>query len=124
MVETVQFLTHIMTEGTRLKNLPELLAASGESRAMKIEREDDKDMQQICDSVVESKKRVFTMPVIIRYFPANCGIATFIDDNFQSTAKTLVAMSGSNGARGLQAPALVRAGTVTSLTLTCSACTD
>lgn len=66
MVETVQFLTHIMTEGTRLKNLPELLAASGESRAMKVEREDDKDMQQICDAVVETKKRVFTMPVIVR----------------------------------------------------------
>lgn len=66
MVETVQFLTHIMTDGTRLKNMPELLAASGESRAMKIERDDDKDMQQICDAVVETKKRVFTMPVIVR----------------------------------------------------------
>ncbi|XP_026193906.1 dnaJ protein ERDJ2A [Cyclospora cayetanensis] len=66
MVESVQFLTHVMTEGTRLKNLPELLAASGESRAMKIEREDDNDMKQICDSVVETKKRVFTMPVIVR----------------------------------------------------------
>ena len=67
MVETVQFLTHVMTEGTRLKNLPELFAASGESRAMKIDREDDKDMQQICDAVVETKKRIFTMPVIVRY---------------------------------------------------------
>ncbi|CDI75535.1 DnaJ domain-containing protein, putative [Eimeria praecox] len=66
MVDTVQFLTHVMTEGTRLKNLPELLAASGESRSMKIERDDDKDMQQICDAVVESKKRIFTMPVIVR----------------------------------------------------------
>lgn len=66
MVETVQFLTHVMSEGTRLKNLPELLAASGESRAMKVDREDDKDMHQICDAVVETKKRVFTLPVIVR----------------------------------------------------------
>ncbi|CDJ30631.1 DnaJ domain-containing protein, putative [Eimeria mitis] len=66
MVDTVQFLTHVMTEGTRIRNLPELLAASGESRAMKIERDDDKDMQQICDAVVETKKRIFTMPVIVR----------------------------------------------------------
>lgn len=68
MVETVQFLTHVMSEGTRLKNLPELLAASGESRAMKVDREDDKDMHQICDAVVETKKRVFTLPVIVRYY--------------------------------------------------------
>ncbi|CDJ40743.1 DnaJ domain-containing protein, putative [Eimeria tenella] len=66
MVETVQFLTHVMTDGTRLKNLPELMAASGESRAMKIERDDDKDMKQICDAVVEAKKRIFTVPVIVR----------------------------------------------------------
>ncbi|CDJ50550.1 DnaJ domain-containing protein, putative [Eimeria brunetti] len=66
MVDTVQFLTHVMTDGTRIRHLPELLAASGESRAMKIERDDDKDMKQICDAVVESKKRIFTMPVIVR----------------------------------------------------------
>lgn len=74
MVDTVQFLTHVMTEGTRLKNLPELLAASGESRAMKIERDDDKDMKQICDAVVETKKRIFTMPVIVRYVFSGCNI--------------------------------------------------
>lgn len=66
MVETVQFLTRVLTEGTRLKNLPEFLAASGESRSMKIEREDDKDMKQICDAVVETKKRIFTLPVVVR----------------------------------------------------------
>lgn len=88
MVETVQFLTHVMTDGTRLKNLPELLAASGESRAMKIEREDDKDMQQICDAVVETKKRVFTMPVIVRYIVTDFRVSLNIVSHSQGAVRS------------------------------------
>ncbi|KAL8426439.1 hypothetical protein Efla_005493 [Eimeria flavescens] len=66
MVETVQFLTHVMTEGTRFKSLPELLAASGESRAMKTERTDDKDMEEIRSQIGPLRKQIFNMPIIAR----------------------------------------------------------
>lgn len=66
MVETVQFLTRCMTEATRLKSLPEMLAASGESRALEIDRDDDREMKELCEAIVETKKRQFSIPVIIR----------------------------------------------------------
>lgn len=66
MVETVQFLTSCMSEGTRLKSLPEMLAASGESRALEIDRDDDKEMKELCEAIAETKKRQFSLPVIVR----------------------------------------------------------
>ncbi|KAL8450200.1 hypothetical protein Emag_003354 [Eimeria magna] len=63
---TDEFLTHVMTEGTRFKSLPELLAASGESRAMKIERTDDKDMEELRSQIGPLRKQVFNLPIIAR----------------------------------------------------------
>ncbi|PFH33313.1 DnaJ family Sec63 protein [Besnoitia besnoiti] len=68
LVETLQFLTHYMTEGSRLRNFPEYLSASGESRAMSVEKEDDVEMRAIIDHVVEPKKRVLNTPVIVRNY--------------------------------------------------------
>ncbi|KFH15279.1 DnaJ family Sec63 protein [Toxoplasma gondii MAS] len=68
LVETLQFLTHYMAEGSRLKNFPEYLSASGESRAMQVEKEDDVEMREIIDQAVEPKKRVLNAPIIVRNY--------------------------------------------------------
>lgn len=66
LVETLQFLTHYMTEGSRLKNFPEYLSASGESRAMQVEKADDVEMRDLIDNAVEPKKRALNTPIIVR----------------------------------------------------------
>jgi len=56
MIETLQFLGHYVGETTRIKNCPELLAASAESRAMPLRPSDDvamKPLLQLVDTVVK-----------------------------------------------------------------------
>lgn len=66
MIETLQFMGHYINEGTRLKNCPELLAASAESRNMPTRPEDNSEMKDLAAAVVEHKKRQFNLPVIIK----------------------------------------------------------
>lgn len=66
MIETLQFMGYYVNEATRLKNCPELLAASAESRGMLCRTSDNGDMKAIGNQVVEHKKRQFNMPVIIK----------------------------------------------------------
>ncbi|CBZ52854.1 DnaJ domain containing protein, related [Neospora caninum Liverpool] len=68
LVETLQFLTHYMAEGSRLKNFPEYLSASGESRAMQVEKEDDVEMRELIDQAIEPKKRALNTPIIVRNY--------------------------------------------------------
>lgn len=66
MIETLQFMGYYINEGTRVKNAPELLAASAESRAMTTRLTDNEQMKKLAAQVVEHKKRQFTMPLIIK----------------------------------------------------------
>lgn len=66
MIETLQFLGYYITEGSRIKNCPELLAASAESRGMTARPTDNAQMKPICQQVVEHKKRGFSVPIIVK----------------------------------------------------------
>merc|ERR1719159_504880 len=66
MIETLQFLGHFINEVTRVKMCPELLAASAESRAMKLRPSDNSDMTTLMNSVTEHKKRQFSLPIVMR----------------------------------------------------------
>jgi len=66
MIETLQFLGYYINDATRVKNCPELLAASAESRAMVIRPEDNAAMKPLIENVTEHKKRQFNVPIIIR----------------------------------------------------------
>lgn len=66
MIETLQFLGYYMNEATRVKNCPELLAASAESRFMLLRASDNTSMPPIMSAIVEHKKRQFSMPIIVR----------------------------------------------------------
>ncbi|CAD7933846.1 unnamed protein product [Amoebophrya sp. A120] len=65
-VETLQFMGHYISDQTRLKNCPELLAASAESRKMETRPEDEKEMKQVVAEVQEHQRAKFTMPIIVR----------------------------------------------------------
>ncbi|OLQ06990.1 Translocation protein SEC63-like [Symbiodinium microadriaticum] len=66
MIETLQFMGYYINEATRLKNCPELLAASAESRGMSLRPSDNSEMKTLSAQVVEHKKRQFTAPIIIK----------------------------------------------------------
>lgn len=64
-VETLQFFGHFITENTRVKNCPELIAASAESRVQEMRTEDEKDMKAI--NVVDlGGKSKFDLPIVLR----------------------------------------------------------
>ena len=56
LVETLTFISYYMTDGTRSKNGPEMLACSGESREITIKASDNDDMVKVVDAVVEPAK--------------------------------------------------------------------
>jgi translocation protein SEC63 len=66
MLETLHFLGYYINESTRVKNCPELLAASAESRGMEPRASDNEAMKPISKEVVEHKKRQFNVPVIVK----------------------------------------------------------
>jgi len=66
MIETLQFLGYYINEGTRVKNCPELLAASAESRGMLTRPTDNAHMKELSKEVVEHKKRQFQVPIIMK----------------------------------------------------------
>mmetsp|Transcript_23756 Transcript_23756/g.68387 ORF Transcript_23756/g.68387 Transcript_23756/m.68387 type:complete len:658 (+) Transcript_23756:104-2077(+) len=67
MIETLQFLGYYINESTRMKNCPELVAASAESRAMLARPTDNNAMKPIAQEVVEHKTRQFTNhPIIMK----------------------------------------------------------
>jgi len=66
MIETLQFLGYYVTETTRLKACPELLAACSESRNMLTRDTDNEHIQRLAGQVVEHKRRTFTLPVVMK----------------------------------------------------------
>mmetsp|Transcript_7145 Transcript_7145/g.15476 ORF Transcript_7145/g.15476 Transcript_7145/m.15476 type:complete len:666 (-) Transcript_7145:84-2081(-) len=66
MIETMQLLVSFVNEGTRVKNCPELLAVSAESRAMPRRPSDNTDMKPVAQAVVEHKKHQFQDPIVLR----------------------------------------------------------
>jgi translocation protein SEC63 len=66
MIETLQFLGYYVNEATRIKNCPELLAASAESRGMLTRPTDNAQMKAISQEITEHKKRQFQVPIIMK----------------------------------------------------------
>jgi len=66
MIETMQFMGYYITDATRVKNCPELLAASQESRSMLTRPSDNTDMKKVYTEVVEHAKRKYNVPIIIK----------------------------------------------------------
>lgn len=66
MIETLQFLGHYVGEGTRIKNCPELLGASAESRAMALRPTDDAEMKPLMTLVDAPKQQWGKMPQIVK----------------------------------------------------------
>mmetsp|Transcript_25406 Transcript_25406/g.67163 ORF Transcript_25406/g.67163 Transcript_25406/m.67163 type:complete len:663 (-) Transcript_25406:57-2045(-) len=64
MLETLYLLGHYINEATRLKNCPELLAASAESRSMPTRPTDNQEMIKLGQEVKEHKKCQFQPPTI------------------------------------------------------------
>ena len=65
MVETLTFVSYYITEGTRAKNGPEMLACSAESREMKLRASDNRDMARIVEQVEEPVKPRFNKQGIV-----------------------------------------------------------
>lgn len=66
MIETLQFLGHYVGESTRVKNCPELLAASAESRAMPMRPTDDAAMKPLMQLVEAGKPQWPKVPPIVK----------------------------------------------------------
>lgn len=66
MIETLQFLGFYVTESTRLKACPELLAACSESRIMQTRPTDHAHLQKLGGQVTEHKRRAFTIPAVMK----------------------------------------------------------
>lgn len=67
MIETLQFLGFYINESSRVKNCPELLAASAESRGMTTRGTDNAAMKPIAAQVVEHKAHQFqNHPIIMK----------------------------------------------------------
>mmetsp|Transcript_27876 Transcript_27876/g.64977 ORF Transcript_27876/g.64977 Transcript_27876/m.64977 type:complete len:669 (-) Transcript_27876:109-2115(-) len=66
MIETLQFLGYWIKDATRVKNCPELLAASAESRNMPTRPTDNVQMRPFAQAVTEHKKRQFQLPIIVK----------------------------------------------------------
>jgi len=65
MVETLTFVSYYITEGTRAKNGPEMLACSAESRELKLRASDNSEMAKIVDAVEEPVKPRFNKQGIV-----------------------------------------------------------
>lgn len=65
MVETLTFISYYMTDGTRSKNGPEMLACSGESREMKLRFSDNADMDKFSSEIEEPVKPRFNKQGIV-----------------------------------------------------------
>jgi len=66
MVETNQFLGHLLNNATRAQGCPELLAASAESRSMLARPSDNVAMKPLVEKVTEHKKRQWNVPIIVK----------------------------------------------------------
>lgn len=66
LIETLHFMTYYINESTRVKNCPELLAASAESRAMPTRPADNNAMRPIGQQVLEHTKPKFPNQPVIR----------------------------------------------------------
>jgi len=66
MIDTLQFLGFYVTENSRVKACPEMLAACAESRNMRLRPTDNAHLKQMGMQVVEHKKRTLTMPTIMK----------------------------------------------------------
>lgn len=66
MIETLQFLGYSITETTRLKNCPEMVAACAESRGMSMRPTDNAALKPLGPVVHEHKKRAFTLPIVMK----------------------------------------------------------
>lgn len=66
LIETLQFMEYSINESTRLKNLPELLAASAESRSMHTRMDDQHSMTKIKAQVEQHAKLKYQHPVIMK----------------------------------------------------------
>jgi translocation protein SEC63 len=65
MVETLTFISYYMTDGTRSKNGPEMLACSGESREMKLRFSDASEIEKLAKDVEEPIKPRFNKQGIV-----------------------------------------------------------
>jgi translocation protein SEC63 len=65
LVETLTFISYYMTDGTRAKNGPEMLACSGEARQMKLRSSDQADMKPLVEAVQEPVKPRFNKQGIV-----------------------------------------------------------
>eukprot|EP01071_Lankesteria_metandrocarpae_P009322 Lankesteria_metandrocarpae@DN5177_c5_g1_i3.p1 len=68
LLETLQSCTYYINEGFRIKNVPELFAASQESRELQLRPEDNEAMRPIIQAVDEPRKRQFQQPIIVRNY--------------------------------------------------------
>jgi len=67
MIETLQFMGFKVNESTRVKNCPELLGASAESRGMEGRPTDNKEMTPLFKEIVEHKKCQYqNYPIIMK----------------------------------------------------------
>lgn len=67
LIETLHTLASYVNESTRVKNCPELVAVSGESRAMEMRPTDNEAMKPLGQEVVEHKKAQFSeYPIIMK----------------------------------------------------------
>merc|ERR1740121_2539308 len=65
LLETMHFMGYYINESTRVKNCPELLAASAESRGMPTRSSDNNDMRPLMQEVTEHVKRKFPQQPVI-----------------------------------------------------------
>lgn len=66
LIETLQFLGYYISESSRAKMGPELLAACAESRCIPTRPTDNAQIKKLAGHVVEHKKRVFSLPVVMK----------------------------------------------------------
>lgn len=66
MIETLQFLGHYIGEQTRVKNCPEFLAASAESRGMPMRLSDESHMKPLLSKVDVGKPQWSKVPPIVK----------------------------------------------------------
>ena len=65
LIETLTFISYYMTDGTRAKNGPEMIACSGESRQMTLRPTDGPEMAKLVDLVQEPVKPRFNKQGIV-----------------------------------------------------------
>eukprot|EP00403_Amphidinium_massartii_P033381 CAMPEP_0178451182 /NCGR_PEP_ID=MMETSP0689_2-20121128/43537_1 /TAXON_ID=160604 /ORGANISM="Amphidinium massartii, Strain CS-259" /LENGTH=664 /DNA_ID=CAMNT_0020076729 /DNA_START=30 /DNA_END=2024 /DNA_ORIENTATION=+ len=66
LLETLQFLGYYVTENTRVKACPELLAACAEGRCAKPRPTDAVHADKLAAHVMQHKKGLFTLPMVIK----------------------------------------------------------